>query len=244
VSTAPYDELAGRYARHRRPCQPIVDRLVAGASIGPAATVLEVGCGTANHLAAIRRRNGARCEGVDPSAEMLRYAACHDVDLALRQGRAEELILSAGTYQLIFSVDVLHHIRQPDRYLRVAFAALRPGGWLCTATDSPWTIRNRLLSRYFPATVAVELARYHPIASLQQALRQAGFTDVGETVVQERYTVTSATSFQDKAYSCLHLIPDQAFQAGLDHLRRDLAEGPVEGVWRSCLLWGRRPVLA
>jgi ubiquinone/menaquinone biosynthesis C-methylase UbiE len=221
-----------------------VDQLVAGAGIGPAATVLEVGCGTANHLAAIRRRTGARCEGVDPSAEMLRHAARHDVDLALRQGRAEELMLPAGTYQLIFSVDVLHHIRQPDRYFQAAFTGLRPGGWLCTATDSPWTIRNRLLSRYFPATVEVELARYHPIGRLRQALRQAGFIDVHQELVEERYTVTSATSFQDKAYSCLHLIPGQAFQAGLDHLRRDLADGPVEGVWRSCLLWGRRPVPA
>jgi hypothetical protein len=98
--------------------------------------------------------------------------------------------------------------------------------------------------RYFPATVEVELARCHPIGSLRQTLRQVGFTDVCDEVVEERYTVTSATSFQDKAYSCLHLIPGQAFQAGLDHLRRDLAEGPVEGVWRSCLLWGRRPVPA
>jgi SAM-dependent methyltransferase len=214
VSTAPYDELADRYAQHRRPSQAIVDRLITGAGIGPAATVLEVGCGTANHLAAIRRRTGARCEGVDPSAGMLRHAARHDVDLVLRQGRAEELILPAGTYTLIFSVDVVHHLR------------------------------NRLLSRYFPATVEVELARYHPISTLRQALRQTGFTDAREELVEERYTVTSATSFQDKAYSCLHLIPDQAFQAGLDHLRRDLAEGPVQGVWRSCLLWGRRPVPA
>jgi ubiquinone/menaquinone biosynthesis C-methylase UbiE len=99
VSTAPYHELADRYAQHRRPSQPIVDRLVARAGIGSTATVLEVGCGTANHLAGIHQRTGARCEGVDPSAQMLCHAAQHDVDLILRQGRAEELSLPAGTYK-------------------------------------------------------------------------------------------------------------------------------------------------
>jgi SAM-dependent methyltransferase len=242
VTTLDYDNLATEYARHRRPYPGLVEHIVERAGIMADSTVLEVGCGTANHIAAVRRPTGAKCFGVEPSEQMLRQAADHPEELDLRQGYAEELDFPAGTFDLILSVDMIHYVRQPLRYFERAFAALKPGGHFVTVTDSDWVIRNRMpLAHYFPATVDAEFNRYHPIPALAGDLALAGFTELYERVIESSYPLTDATRFREKSYSCLHLISDAEFEAGITALEADVAAGAVEANLRSLALWGRRP---
>jgi SAM-dependent methyltransferase len=242
VTTLDYDTMATEYARHRGVYPGLIEHLVTRGALTGDCAVLEVGCGTANHLAAVRRATGARCVGVEPSAEMLRLAATHGVELELRQGSAEALDFPDATFDLIMSVDVIHHVRDPRPYFARALSALKPGGFLVTATDSDWVIRNRMpIARYFPAIVDVELSRYHPVPALAGAMAVAGFDDLYERVIESTYPLSEATKFEDKAFSCLHLISDDAFGAGIDALKADLAHGPIEANQRICALWGRRP---
>ena len=242
MTTLDYDDLATEYARHRRPYPGLVEHITERAGLTTGSVVLEVGCGTANHLAAVRRGTGARCLGVEPSAQMLRQAAEHPEELELRQGRAEELDLPAGSVDLVMSVDMIHYVREPRRYFERAYAALKPGGHLVTVTDSDWIIRNRMpMAHYFPATVEVEFARYHPVPMLAGAMALTGFQELYERVVESEYALHAATRFRDRSYSCLHLISAADFAAGLAALERDLAHGPLRATLRSVALWGRRP---
>jgi ubiquinone/menaquinone biosynthesis C-methylase UbiE len=242
VRTLDYDHLSAEYARHRRIYPGLVEHIVEGAGATSDSAVLEVGCGTANHLAAVRRTTGARCHGLDPSEQMLRVAATHPEELDLRQGHAEELGFPAQTFDLVMSVDMIHYLRAPRRYFDQAFAALKPGGYLVTVTDSDWVIRNRMpVARYFPATVDVDLARYHPIPALAGQLALAGFQDLHERVIESVYPLYEATTYEDKAFSCLHLIDDADFATGIAALQTDLVRGPIEANRRSLVLWGRRP---
>jgi SAM-dependent methyltransferase len=242
MSRLDYNDLAAGYARHRRPYPGLVEHMVSRAGIGAGSRVLEVGCGTANHLAGIRQATGADCVGIDPSEGMLAKAAAHGAGLELRTGHAEDLDFPPASFDFVFSVDVIHHVGEPARYFRSAFAVLKPGGKLCTATDSEWVIRNRVpLARYFPATVAVELARYHPVQTLTDLAAQAGFVPGGERLFESTYPLTDISRFAEKAFSSLHLIPAQEFEAGLAALRADVARGPVEANLRICALWADRP---
>jgi SAM-dependent methyltransferase len=237
-----YDDLATEYARHRRTYPGLVEHIVERAGIGARSTVLEVGCGTANHLAEVRRTTGARCLGVEPSEGMRRQAAAHPEELELRPGTAEELDLPAGTVDLIMTVDMIHYVREPRRYFERAFAALRPGGHIVTVTDSEWVIRNRMpVAHYFPAIVAAEATRYHPIPALAGDLALAGFTGLDERMIESDYELRDASRFRDKSYSCLHLISDDDFAAGITAMEADLARGPIRANQRSLALWGRRP---
>lgn len=237
-----YDHLATEYARHRRTYPGLVEHIVQRAGVTEDSVVLEVGCGTANHLAAVRRATGARCHGVEPSEQMLRAAANHPEELDLRHGHAEKLGFPAQTFDLVMSVDMIHYLRAPRQYFDQAFAVLRPGGSFVTVTDSEWVIRNRIpLARYFPATIGVELARYHPIPALAGHLALAGFEALYERVVESTYPLHDAAKFEDKAFSCLHLIDDAAFRAGIAALETDLVRGPIEANLRSLALWGQRP---
>ena len=242
MTTLDYDNLATEYAQHRRVYPGLVEHIVERAAVTRDSTVLEVGCGTANHLAAVRRATGARCVGVEPSIEMRRQAARHPEELELYEGTAEELDFPPGTFDLIMSVDVIHYVREPWRYYERAFAALKPGGHIVTVTDSEWVIRNRMpIARYFPGIVEVEFGRYHPIPALAGSMALAGFGDLYERVIESGYELRDASRFRDKSYSCLHLISDAEFDAGLAALEADLADGPVPGNLRSLALWGRRP---
>ncbi|MER3438994.1 MAG: hypothetical protein C4346_16180 [Chloroflexota bacterium] len=51
-------------------------------------------------------------------------------------GRAEVLPFKAQSFDLVFSVDVVHHISDRLAAFREARRVLRPRGWCCTVTDS------------------------------------------------------------------------------------------------------------
>lgn len=242
MTTLNYDDLATDYARHRRTYPGLIEHIIGRAGVTAESTVLEMGCGTANHLAAVRRETGARCIGVEPSEEMRRNAALHPEELELLEGTAEELDFPDGTFDLIMGVDMIHYVRTPLRYFTRAFAALKPGGLLVTVTDSDYTIRNRMpMAHYFPATVEVEFTRYQPIPSLAGDLARAGFDDLYERTIESTYELRDASKFRDKSYSCLHLIDDADFEEGITRLEKDLAAGPLRANLRSLVLWGRKP---
>ena len=212
------------------------------AGLGPASSVLEVGCGTGNYARALAGRHRLAAYGLDPSVAMLRHACTHPEPVTWLQGRAEGLGFANGTFDLVFSVDVIHHVADKGAFYRGAARVLRPGGRMCTVTDSAEIIRRReILSGYFPETVEVELHRYPRLAQLEAWMAAAGLVEYETVTVEEPYEITSVQPFRDRAYSSLHLISDGAWRAGLARLERDLARGPVRGTARYACLWGKKP---
>jgi SAM-dependent methyltransferase len=235
-----YDHLAADYARHRRVHPEVVRALASAASLTPACRVLEVGCGTGNYVAALATA-GCSCSGVDPSAAMLGRAAGQSPGIHFQLGAAERLPFAPGSFDLVFSVDVIHHVGDRAAFFREAHRVLKPGGQLCTATDSPWIIRNRQpLATYFPETVDVDLARYPAIEVLREWMGQAGFTELREETVEFPYVLTDLAPYRDRAFSCLHLIPGEAHRRGIERMERDLRDGPLPCASRYLLLGGSR----
>ena len=237
-----YDRAAGEYAAHRRVHSGVFRELSGRAGLGPGSRVLEVGCGTGNYASALAARYQLAAYGLDPALGMLRHARAHPEPVTWLQGRAESPAFAGHTFDLVFSVDVIHHVAAKGAFYHAAARILRPGGRVCTVTDSAEIIRRReILSGYFPATVEVELDRYPRLAQLEAWMAAAGLVELETVTVEAPYQITSAQPFRDKAYSSLHLIPEGAWRAGLARLERDLARGPVPGTARYACLWGHKP---
>ena len=220
----------------------VLKGLLAGGDVRRASHVLEVGCGTGNYISAMAAYTGCAAWGIDPSEQMLAHARARSTAVAFQSGWAEALDFSPDTFDLVFSVDVIHHVVDRPASFQEAYRVLRSGGRLCTVTDSEDIIRRRQpLSVYFPESVAVELARYPTIADLSESIRQAGFTSLGEQIVEYAFTTTDIQAYRDKAFSSLHLISETAFQAGLRRMEADLQKGPIQCVPRYLLLWGSKP---
>jgi ubiquinone/menaquinone biosynthesis C-methylase UbiE len=239
--TLNYDLIASEYAQHRQIHPGVLRNLCARIDISNGFRVLEVGCGTGNYILALERLTEARCWGLDPSGGMLAEAQARPGGIRFQIGGAEGLDFPAGFFNVVFSVDVIHHVGDRLAYFQEAYRVLKVGGAVCTVTDSEWIIRNRQpLAVYFPETIEVELDRYPGIDQLQDLMKQAGFDETSQELVEFRYELAEMQAYRDKAFSALHLIPEEAFQRGIERLAGDLWAGPIPCVSRYVLLWGIR----
>jgi ubiquinone/menaquinone biosynthesis C-methylase UbiE len=240
-----YDGLAREYAQHRGTLPAVTEALIEGGSLTRDSQVLELGCGTGNYIRALEETVGCASWGVDRSEEMLAHARARAGDVAFMLGDAARLGFADNSFDLVFSVDVIHHIDAKADFYKEAYRVLVPGGRLCTMTDSEELIRNSMvLSRYFPETVPVNIARYPTVGAHREWMTRAGFREFSEAVVSHPVTVTDSGCYASKANSTLHMIPADAFERGLMRLERDLAAGPVTGLRRYLGLWGTKPMRA
>jgi len=236
-----YDNLAAEYSQHRKIHPGVLQNLLETAQLTADKAVLEVGCGTGNYILAVQAAAGCHCEGIDPSAGMLEAALRRGGQVRFQQAGAEKLPFEEGVFDLLFSVDVIHHVGNRAAFFDEALRVLKPGGWICTATDDEGRIRTRVpLASHFPETIEVELKRYPAADTLRDEMRQAGFTAQQEAVVRHFYELTDLSPYEDKAFSSLHLISDEAWRRGLERMRAELARGPIQAVSHYWLLWGRK----
>ncbi|QMU69717.1 class I SAM-dependent methyltransferase [Streptacidiphilus sp. P02-A3a] len=104
----------------------------------PPRRILDLGSGTGTGtFALLKRFESAEAEAVDASPQLLQHLA----DRARALGLADRVHpvradldttwpAAVGTVDLVWASASLHHLADPDRTLREAFAALRPGGLL------------------------------------------------------------------------------------------------------------------
>ncbi len=236
-----YDTLAAEYARHRSIHPHVLRALIEKPALTPAASILEVGCGTGNYIIAITSAVQCSGAGVEPSAEMLQHAQKRSASIAFSQASAETFDLGREKFDLVYSVDVIHHVVDRPQFFKSAYRALKPGGWLCTVTDSEDVIRRRIpLSSHFPETIPVELRRYPDMQDLVRFASEAGFGSTEENEVDLWYDRTDIEAYRNKAFSSLHLISEEAFQQGIARLEKDLQNGPIRCRSIYTLLWAQK----
>ncbi|MDQ2647781.1 MAG: class I SAM-dependent methyltransferase [Myxococcota bacterium] len=121
---------------------------------------------------------GWEVAGIDPSQGMLELAAAR-VRGDLRRGRAEELPWGESSFDVVVTVNALHHFSEPAAALREAFRVLRSGGlFVCVGLD-PHAYEGRwYVYEFFPETLAADRERFVSESTRTAWLRAAGFVDV------------------------------------------------------------------
>jgi ubiquinone/menaquinone biosynthesis C-methylase UbiE len=238
---ASYDTIAADYAAHRSPHPQLLTKLVTLCRARSPLRILEVGCGTGNYVNSLAGITSARCSGLDPSARMLDLARRRNTPVSWFQGFAESLPFPDGSYDFVYSVDILHLVRDRGAFFREAFRVLADGGWFVTVTDSEKTIRQRAFFHYFPEAAEPEVARYPKLGEIPQLLCSSGFQEPHDETIELSYVVSDSAPFERKVFSFLHLISSESFNRGLDYLRRDLQAGPISCVSRCAIYGGRKP---
>ena len=131
-----YDRIAWEYSRHRRIPPEVLRSLITNGRVESVCKVLEVGCGTGNYIVALEGVSDCSCWGIDSSEQMLAKAREQTSRISFQFGRAEELTFPEDFFDLVFSVDVIHHVREPISFFREAQRVIKSNGKVCTVTDS------------------------------------------------------------------------------------------------------------
>ncbi len=104
-------------------------------------TVLDFGCGSGHHVAALAKSGAAFVMGVDTNARLLEGAR----QLAKESGVAERVEIAErvppernGTFDVVMSHNSMEHFPDPGAVLREMFEAARPGGRVLIVFSLPW----------------------------------------------------------------------------------------------------------
>jgi len=60
-------------------------------------------------------------------------------------------------------------------------------------------------------------------------------------IAETPFELTDTEKYEKKAFSCLRLISDEAFDDGIARMKRDLLRGPISCVSRNYVLWNKKP---
>jgi len=155
------DRFLGRvenYAKHR-PSYPAsaIDFLAQRCGLRPGAQVVDLGAGT-GILSRLLIERGARVFGIEPNAEMRRYAdeALGGTDFHSQDGTAENTRLAAASIDLMVAGQAFHWFH-PERTRSEALRILKPGAWAALL----WNERPKGATPFLDEYEAV-LRRYAP----------------------------------------------------------------------------------
>ncbi len=186
--------------------------LLEAVPLDPAATVLDVGCGTGFPLLELAHRLGprARLLGVDPWAAALARARakCRAQDLAnvvLVRGVAERLPIRDGAADLVVSNNGLNNVQDLRRALQECARVTRRRGRLAFTMNLPDTMRGfydvleetlgaRGLDALRPAVTAHIAAKRPPVEEVEAAVSAAGFEIDGRRFERFPLRFASATA--------------------------------------------------
>lgn len=149
--------------------------------------VLELGCGTGNSFAPVRRAVGATgtVVGLDASRGMV--AAARDrvrrtgwQNVHAVRGDARRPPLRESSFDAVFASMSLSAVPEPERAVRTARSLLRPGGRLVVLDGQPFLERPWRLANAVVVPTSKRLTNWVPEVDLPAALRRS-FVEVEVT---------------------------------------------------------------
>ncbi|UTF59368.1 malonyl-ACP O-methyltransferase BioC [Gilvimarinus sp. DA14] len=173
-----FSKAASSYESAARLQRLVGERLLAKIS-APAGRVLDAGSGTGYFLQGLREAAGAsQLTALDLASGMLSFARQHHpyadnwfcADL-------EAMPLANASVDLIYSSLAVQWCEDLTRLARELYRVLAPGGHLYLATLGHGTLQE-LQTAWQQVDGYVHVNRFLPVELLQQALTQAGFTDI------------------------------------------------------------------
>jgi ubiquinone/menaquinone biosynthesis C-methylase UbiE len=149
--------------------QAMLDSYLSRIAFGPAARVLEIGCGTGAVTRAIARRPGvAQAIGVDPSPVFIARAEELASDLTAAEfvvGDGRALQFADSDFDTVVVHTTLCHVPQPESLLGEAMRVVRPGGTLAIC-DGDY------------ATITVATGEFDPLQVCIEAVKAAFIHDI------------------------------------------------------------------
>jgi len=237
MSDLDYDRLSPSYGeRYRVNALSGVERAVSRLvdDLEPAIS-LEVGCGTGRWLP-ILVASGGLALGVDPFPGMLANTPRGLGRVRLLCADGDHLPFAESSFDLIVSINAIHHLADPCRFVGRCFDHLTPGGQLALVHYDPRrTGQSWYVYDYFEGARESDFERFPREEQLVEWMLSAGFEDFESTVaetIERRYGGREALDdyFLGKdSNSTLARLGYDSYARGLSALRDEIALNESRG---------------
>ncbi|MBK9924817.1 MAG: class I SAM-dependent methyltransferase [Anaerolineales bacterium] len=191
---------------------------------------LEVGSGTGHWLNLLHQVT-ANLFGLDYSLGMIQQAKRQPASLELTRGSAVQLPYRDNTFDLLYSVDAIHHFGDHRAFIAEAFRVLKPGGALATIGHDPHNgTTNWYIYNYFDGVYDTDLRRYPAGSSVLKWMHDDGFEDISSRTVEHILNVHVGGSvlhdpfLKQNATSQLALVSKEVYDTGIERIKQALAD--------------------
>ena len=228
-----YDRISRIYDVNRGVNLETVHKLVRLLNVNSDSVFLDLGCGTGNYTAALQGA-AKTLVGIDISKGMIEQAQAKFPEIHFICGDVTNLPFDSETFDGAFAIQLIHHLKKKEMFLKEAHHVLRKGGCLAIHSCSHKQIRAFWFYHYFPKGLEVDLARIPDSDRITLMLERAGFSNIGIEVCYQDEVVTHETpqSYLDKNYrdsiSTFAFLSQKDIEAGCRKLQEDIASGFVE----------------
>ena len=258
ITSVNYDRISKIYDTGRAAHPETIEKLGQLIGIATNSKILDMGCGTGNYTWALYKMT-KNIIGLDYSFGMLTQANAKYPEIPFLQGDVTDLPFESETFDGTFAIQVLHHIKEKERFLREAHRVMRKQAHIALHACSHEQMRAYWFYHYFPQGLDVDLARMQDSLEIALLLEKVGFTKVGIEICYWDVVVTDEKpqSYLDKSYrdsiSTFSFLGETDIQLGCIKILDDITSGEVVKIVRqseneiatrvggSCIIYGRKP---
>jgi len=198
-------------------------------------TVLEVGSGTGFWLNLLNQTTD-KLFGLDYSLGMIQQAKGQPAPLKLLRGSGVRLPYRNNTFDLLYSVDAIHHFGDHRAFVSEAFRVLKPGGTFATIGHDPHEGATKWYAYdYFDSVFDTDLRRYPSGSSLLTWMEKEGFEDVSSRTVEHIQNVHVGEGIlrdpflKQNATSQLALLEKDVYDAGIERIKDAIDDAQTRG---------------
>lgn len=146
------------------------------AEVVPGGKLLDVGCGTGDYLARMRRK-GWVVEGSEVDSEAVEWAR-EKHRLTVHLGTLESIRLPAESYAVVTLSHVIEHVHDPVALLSECYRLLLPGGRLVLATPNIESFGHRCFGRHWSLLDPPRHLYLFTRRTLKECATRAGFRSI------------------------------------------------------------------
>jgi ubiquinone/menaquinone biosynthesis C-methylase UbiE len=191
---------------------------------------LEVGSGTGYWLSLLRQAT-PNLFGLDYSFGMIQQAKGRPASLKLLRGSGVLLPYGDESFDLLYSVDAIHHFGNHQAFVGEAFRVLKPGGAFATIGHDPHEGTTKWYAYdYFDGVYDTDLRRYPSGSSLIKWMKDAGFENTSTRTVEHILNVHVGKGIlrdpflRQNATSQLALLDEIVYDAGIERIKAAIVD--------------------